>query len=266
MATLSIAGVSTAQQVEWLKRLRAAYVISYPSNLADIGRFARATDTKLDFLAVLTFGEMTTPDAAEAIRDCFGLAPIDRYGSTEIGLAAATCPHSGQYHAMAELLLIELVDGADRPVGPGVAGRVVITSFYNFAMPLIRYDIGDYAAWAVEPCGCGRSLPTISTIYGRARNLFRLNDGSSVWPVVRSREIGVFVPHRQYQMVQVALDRLELRYVPLAPDQTNDLAGLNDYVRKRVHPSLTVTAVAVNTIPRGSGGKYEDCVSLVPAR
>jgi phenylacetate-CoA ligase len=130
-------------------------------------------------------------------------------------------------------------------------------------MPLIRYEIGDYAAFAADPCGCERTLPTLAAIYGRFRNIFRYADGSSGWPAVRSGEIGKFVPHRQYQLVQLSRDRLELRYVPMSAEQANDLPGLTNYVRKRLHPALTVGAVAVAEIPRSRGGKYEDCVSLV---
>jgi phenylacetate-CoA ligase len=265
-ATLSIAGISIEQQIEWLSRVRPTYLIAYPSNLQEMARIARAGGVKLDLDGVLTFGEMTTPDAYEAIRDYFGCRPLDRYGSTEVGLVSATCPHSGRQHVMAELVLVEIVGEDGKPVPPGVPGRVVTTPFYNFAMPLIRYDIGDYAAFSSEACGCGRTLPTLSAIYGRARNVFRYMDGSSGWPVVRSREIGAFVPHRQYQLVQVARDRLELRYVPIAAHQANDMRGLTEYVRKRLHPSVSITTVAMDEIPRSKGGKYEDCVSLVAAR
>jgi phenylacetate-CoA ligase len=262
-ATLSIAGIFADSQVSWLQWAKPTYAMSYPSNFTEVARAARRRGVQLDLKAVLTFGEMTTPDAAETISDYFGSWPLDRYGATEVGLIAAGCPESRLHHVMAELVLMEVMneDGAVAP--PGERGRVIVTPFYNFAMPLIRYDTGDYAAFLPEPCSCGRTLPTLSAIFGRARNIFHFIDGSSAWPVVRSREIGRFVPHRQYQLVQVARDRLELRYVPVASDQKNDLAGLAAYVRGRVHPSLSVSAVAMAEIPRAPRGKYEDCVSLV---
>jgi phenylacetate-CoA ligase len=228
-----------------------------------MAKVATAHGTDVRLAAVMTFGEMISPDAREAIRDYFGRDPIDRYAATEAGLIAATCPHSGQYHVMAELMLLEIVDEDGAPSRPGADGRVIVTPFYNLAMPLIRYEIGDYATVAAEPCGCGRTLPTLSAIRGRSRAVFRYVDGSSGWPVVRSRQIAQFVPHRQYQLVQVALDRLELRYVPIAADQANDLPGLTAYVRRRLHPSLSIGTVAMPAITRSPGGKYEDCLSLV---
>jgi len=182
---------------------------------------------------------------------------------TVVGLIAAACPHSHRHHVMAELVLVEILDDRNRPVEPGARGRTIITPFYNHAMPLIRYDIEDLAVPAVEPCGCGRSLPTLDAVLGRTRDIFRFVDGTSIWPDVPMREIRKFVLHRQQQIVQVALDRVELRYVPVSPDQVNDLHGLTQMMRALLHPSLDVTAVAVSSIPRSEGGKYADFVGLV---
>jgi hypothetical protein len=63
----------------------------------------------------------------------------------------------------------------------GEVGRVVITTLQNFAMPLIRYDIGDYAEVG-PPCSCGRGLPVLRRILGRKRNMFILPSGQRRWP------------------------------------------------------------------------------------
>jgi phenylacetate-coenzyme A ligase PaaK-like adenylate-forming protein len=262
-ATLAINGISIERQIEWLNRIRPTFLMSYPSNLSEIARVAERTGVGFDLQAVMTFGEVLSEDARLAIREFFGCDPLDRYGATETGVMAAACPHSLKYHVMAELVLMEILDAEGAPTASGVPGRVIVTPFYNHAMPLIRYEIGDYAVPAAEPCGCGRSLPTLESVRGRARNIFRFNDGSSLWPVIGARALQRFVPHRQYQLVQLTLDQLELRYVPAAADQSNDVDGLTTFLRGRLHPSVVVTLVAVNAIGRSSSGKYEDCVSLV---
>ena len=253
-------------QVEWLRRVRPAIVTSFPSNLREIGKIAREQGAPLDVATVSTLGEAVFPTARAEIRDYFGRDPVDRYGSTEIGHIAATCPHSGKHHIAADLVLIEIVDEAGKRVRPGTAGRIVATSFYNLATPFIRYDTGDYAAIAAEACGCGRTLPLLEPILGRSRNIFRFADGTSALPVLDAKEVWPFVPHRQFQVVQTALDRIEYRYVPHDPQQHNDLAGLTAFVRERLHPSLAVDLVAVDEIKRSPSGKYEDYISLVQSR
>lgn len=250
-------------QAEWLRRVRPAYLASYPSNLRELGRHLHETGEELRFDAIMTFGEMVTDDARQAIRDYFGKEPLDRYGSSEVGHIAATCPQSLKLHIGAELVLLELLDGEGRPVPPGTAGRVVVTPFYNFAMPMIRYELGDYAILSTEPCGCGRTLPLLERVLGRVRNVFRFVDGSSVWPVLLSKDLRKYVPCTQFQVVQTSLTEVELRYMPASADQQNDLAGLNDYFRTRLHPSVRATAIPVEEIKRSAGGKFEDYLSLV---
>jgi phenylacetate-CoA ligase len=60
----------------------------------------------------------------------------------------------------------------------------VVTPLHNFAMPLIRYAIGDYAE-AGPPCACGRGLPVLARILGRARNLLTLPHGERIGAIVR---------------------------------------------------------------------------------
>ena len=140
---------------------------------------------------------------------------------------------------------------------------MIVTPFYNLAMPLIRYELGDHGMLSAEPCGCGRTLPVLERVLGRTRNVFRFVDGTSTWPVLLSRELQAFVPNRQFQVVQLTHTDIEFRYVPVADGQTNDLPALTTYLRAKLHPSVTVTLVATEVIPRSRNGKYEDCMSLV---
>ncbi len=250
-------------QIEWLQRVRPAHLFSYPSNLREIARLGREGGINLEMDAVLTVGEMVSDEARATIRDYFGVPPLDRYGSSEVGQIAATCPHSGKHHVGAETVLIEVVDAEGKPVPNGAPGRIIATPFYNLAMPLIRYDTGDHGALAAEPCRCGRTLPTLERILGRTRNVFRFKDGTSVWPVMESSRMRAYVRARQFQVVQTALDRVEYRYVPETPGEPVDAAGLQAFARERLHPSIEIEAVAVDEIRPSSAGKYEDYVSLV---
>jgi phenylacetate-CoA ligase len=105
-------------------------------------------------------------------------------------------------------------------------GRVVVTSLYNYAMPLIRYEIGDLAEAGSDRARCRRGLPSLRRILGRYRNLFRFRDGTTVWP--QQMGLGKFIAHKQFQVVQTNHDHIEIRYVPAPTDQPIDLPGLTD--------------------------------------
>jgi phenylacetate-CoA ligase len=205
---------------------------------------------------------MLSEAASAAIHDYFGRPPLDRYGSSESGHISAMCP-SLRHHVASELVLLEIVDESGQTVQPGSEGRVIVTSFYNLAMPMIRYDVGDYAVLLPEPCECGRTLPVLDKVLGRTRNVFRFVDGTSIWPVLLANDLQTFVRNRQFQVVQRTRTDIEFRFVPAAAEQANDLPGLTAYLRTKLHPSLSVTLAATTEISRSSGGKYEDYISLV---
>jgi phenylacetate-CoA ligase len=217
----------------------------------------------LDFELVLTAGEMVSKDIRTAIRDYFGKEPLDRYGSTETGYISGTCPVSLKHHVASELVLMEIVDEEGDLLGPGEEGRIVVTPFYNLAMPLIRYDIGDRGVLSGERCGCGRTLPVIEHLLGRTRNMFRFADGTACWPALLSSEMQQFGVIRQFQVVQSTHSDIEFRYVPDRDRRIDDPAGLMAYIRERLHPSVNVTITAVERIERSAGGKYEDYLSRV---
>jgi phenylacetate-CoA ligase len=251
------------QQIEWLARVRPRYLASYPSNLREIARHAALSGASLGFDAIMTFGEMTSQDMRVAIEGYFRLPPLDRYGASEVGQISATCPHSLKHHVTSELVLLEIVGEDGQAARPGATGRIVVTPFYNLAMPLIRYELGDYGVLSPDPCACGRTLPVLERVLGRSRNIFRFLDGTSIWPVLLSRDFQAFVPNRQFQVVQLTHTQIEFRYVPAAAGQVNDLPALTAYLRSRMHPSLSVRLAPVADIPRSQGGKFEDCLSLV---
>jgi phenylacetate-CoA ligase len=67
-------------------------------------------------------------------------------------------------------------------------GHVLVTTLRNTAMPLIRYRTGDLAVRRDEPCICGRTLPMLDRVIGRAPDLLVTASGGLIPPedVVRS--------------------------------------------------------------------------------
>src|SRR5215510_10900500 len=94
---------------------------------------------------------------------------------------ALQCPDHEHYHVQTECILLEVLDTHGGPCAPGRAGLVVATPRHAFAMPLVRYVVGDYAEVG-PPCPCGRGLPVLARIMGRTRNRLVLETGESYWP------------------------------------------------------------------------------------
>ncbi len=102
----------------------------------------------------------------------------------------------------------------DQPCKAGETGRVVLTVLHNFRTPFIRYEIGDMATLAPEPCRCGRGLPLLTRVQGKVRPHFKLDGGRRKHSSDLVHAITTVGGHHQHQVIQKALDQVIVRIVP----------------------------------------------------
>lgn len=251
------------EQAGWLMHENPDYLICVASNLLELARYCARHGLRPSRLReVRSYGEALHPEARAMVRRAWDVPLTDIYSCSEIGYLALQCPRHEHYHVQAEGVHIEILDEKGRPCAPGETGRVVITPMLNFAMPLIRYDIGDYAE-AGEPCDCGRGLPVIRAIHGRTRNMLRLPGGGTRHPRFGEYQFGDFTAVRQFQVVQKSLRDIEVALVvtrPLTAAETDALRAM--IVRHLGHP-FVVSFTYRDEIPRLPNGKYEDFRSEV---
>jgi phenylacetate-CoA ligase len=254
-------------QLEWLTRHKAPYLLTLPSNaLALAYEASPGLARQLDFRIVFSISETILPGARELIAQKLGAKLVGIYSSEEVGYIATECPATPHYHVCSEMTHVEIVDDDGRAVAPGQPGRVLVTGLYNYATPFIRYDIGDVAIADAAPCACGRSLPVLSQVLGRTRHAFVFRDGKRAWPRAwNANAMQALVPCREFQVVQVDFEKIEFRYVADAGAGEPDIEGLRRYARETLHPSVEIAAIAVAQIPRGPGGKLDPFVSEVTA-
>jgi len=270
-ALLNICRSSVDEQAEWLHRVQPHYLLTYPTAMKAIAEHCARERIPLASLAQLrAFGEVLDPACREVCREALGVEITDAYSSQEVGYIAIQCPVSERYHVMAEGALVEILDDAGEPVRAGEVGRVVVTPLHNFAMPLLRYEIGDYAE-AGAPCPCGRGLPVLERILGRARNLLVYPDGRQFWPSFSDGEgLGDLPLQQRWQVVQRTPETLELRLLRERPLSDEETRAVTAYLQRIFDYPFAVRLVYVDDIPRSPTGKFEDFMSEVavppPAR
>jgi phenylacetate-CoA ligase len=156
-----------------------------------------------------------------------------------------------------------VVDEKGDQVPSGKTGRIVVTDLHNFATPLIRYDIGDYAEVGLA-CSCGRGLPTLAHILGRERNLILMPDGSRHWPLVGYAKYREIAPVRQYQVVQEGRQQVEMRLVVERPLTSHEEENLIAHVQASLrYPFAIRLSYFENKIPADATGKFEEFVCRV---
>src|SRR5438105_5774293 len=261
-ASLS-AGVDVERQLAWLLRQQPQYLLTYPSNVAALARLSLARKVALPGLReVRTFGEMLEADVRRLCREAWGVPLVDMYSANELGYIALQCPESEAYHVQAESVLVEILDERGRPCAPGEIGRVVLTDLHNFATPLVRYEIGDYAELGAA-CACGRGLPRLERIAGRVRNMLVTADGKRFWPRLSSRKFRDVAPVLQHQAVQKERDLIELRLVTAAPLDASQEQRLRTLVLDGMPKGMRLELRYCAEIARAPGGKFEDFICEV---
>lgn len=253
------------QQLEWLSRRKAPYLVTQASGAMALADAVTPEQGRaLGIEAVIFAGETVPDEAPDLVAERLGARSVAIYSCQEIGPIATQCPTARHYHVACENAFVEILDDRGRDVTPGERGRVVVTGLHNFAMPFIRYAIGDVALAGTGPCSCGRTLPVIARVEGRTRNVFVFRDGTRFWPRRELiRRMRPFVAFKDFQLVQLDHERIEFRYVPEDAARHPDLAGLTQLARQILHPSVEITLVALAALPRAGSGKFEPFVSLI---
>lgn len=259
-------GADAARQIDWLRAQQAAYFLTYPSNLATLLALPGGRRNRPDSLRqVQTMAEILPPELRQVCADVWGVPVIDMYTAQETGYVALQCPDHPHYHVQSESIMVEILDDSGRACAPGDVGRVVVTPLHGFAMPLLRYELGDYAEVG-EPCPCGRGLPVLRRIVGRVRNTLIGPNGARYWPAFGSRTFTRLAPIVQHQFVQKSLDVLEARLVTTRPLEPGEEDALRRHLLAALPPGFRIEFVYPVSIPRSVGGKFEDFISEVAGR
>ncbi|MFX0195623.1 MAG: phenylacetate--CoA ligase family protein, partial [Candidatus Hodarchaeota archaeon] len=174
---------------------------------------------------LFTTGETLLNQNKHDIERIWGLKVIDWYGSNEFQSIAWECSKHKGYHINIAHLILEAVKEGEH-VAHGESGDVLITGLYNYAMPLIRFELDDVVVTKEDPCSCGRGLPLLEKIEGRSDAFIILPSGRILSPLVLT---DVFAPYslglldssfsfckyiQQFKIIQHIKSNIEIQLVP----------------------------------------------------
>jgi phenylacetate-CoA ligase len=246
---------------EYFERLRAwrpSWAYGYVSMLVQFAAYCMDEGlplTDLGLAAVVTTSEALTANDRALLGKAFGAPVYNEYGCGEVGPVMYEC-NRGRLHLISENLFAELIPA---PIpGCDEACRLIVTDLHNHAMPLVRYDIGDYVVPA-GPCDCGRGLPAFSDVLGRAYEFVESSDGTRfhgeffMYHLEAARDAGM--PIRQAQFVQDEPNHLLIRIVPARGYEAAHGQALAAALATKSGRRFRVDTITVDEIPRERSGK-----------
>jgi phenylacetate-CoA ligase len=248
-----------------IARMRPHYIWGFAGVLYEVARAAqRASFTIPPPKFIISSAETLHTSMRRVIEEAFGCPVYDYYGASEVGRVAAEC-ECGNLHIFTFSCLVEVLDSSGRPVSPGQEGRLVLTPLHNYAMPLIRYDIEDWAEAGPTQCECGCPLPALRRIIGRTVEFFVSAEGHLVSGGVLERLVMGCRWVSGFQMLQRDIGQLEILFhrPPGTTTSENDIERVNARIAGALGRPCRIDWAEVQEIPRSPSGKRPYARSLV---
>ncbi|MFW5708795.1 MAG: phenylacetate--CoA ligase family protein [Chloroflexota bacterium] len=264
------------ETVRLLRRFRPRFIQTYPSTLELIVRYIQREGLDdIDVQAVFCESETLYPHQRRLFEQQFKAQVFGAYGHSERALDAVECEAHSGYHVNMEYGILELLDEHNRPITvPGRWGKVVGTGLDTFAMPLIRYETDDLAAYAAAPCPCGRAHTLIEDFHGRTPDYIVSHSGQvyPFGPIYASAgdeipEIWHQIRELRFIQRQPGLLTIEMALVPGSDAECTKvgfLKGLYAWIKSSEFTASVDVVDAVQRNPRGKIRLLEQHLQISP--
>ncbi len=133
--------------IEFILEYKPDFIRGYPSFIYHIAKYMDENNININFRikAIQLTSESSFPYQWDVISKVFKTNICMQYGHTESSIFAYTYDNSMKYKVEPLYGYTEVIKDNGEKAKEGEMGEIVVTSFYNFVMPLIRYKTGDYA-------------------------------------------------------------------------------------------------------------------------
>ena len=252
--------------IQKLNQHKPKIVLAYVHAIYDVAIYAKEKNIKIQQQNAIHTAAGTLYDfMREEIENVFQCKVFNHYGSREAGSIASECSEHNGLHIMMEHTLVEIVKEDGSLCEEGEEGEVVITTLANYAMPLIRYKIGDIASLKkYEECSCGCTYPKIENVSGRTLERIRTMANDIISPEYFVCQIGGdkdYTDIEKFQIVQKALNEIVVKIVKKTELSQKRKDDIIDKIQAVMGTECDVEFEFVEEIPKTATGKYLYVVS-----
>jgi phenylacetate-CoA ligase len=244
-----------------LKEFEPAMLWGYPSSIYLLALANQQLGCPVHPKVVFTSSETLFDYQRSVIEGAFGCKAFNYYGNGECCAHIAEC-EKGSLHLKLEYSCVEFLDNRNNPVEAGSEGRIVGTAFRNYAMPLVRYDIGDVVIVSKnKTCACGRSGILVDRVVGRAEDYIVTPDGRFIGRLDHLFKDAVNV--RMAQIVQKDVEEVVIRIVKEPGYTGKEEQLILNETRIRLGTQIDVHFEYIDDIPRAKNGKFRFIISEI---
>jgi phenylacetate-CoA ligase len=142
-------------------------------------------------------------------------------------------------------------------------GEIVVTHLATHDYPFIRYRTGDIAVMSTDTCACGRGLPMLQEIQGRATDFIRAADGTMMHGLALIYVLRDVESVETFKIIQESKTLLRVLLVANADFSDTDNMTILSGLQKRMGAGVDVVIERVDEIPAEKSGKFRFVVNKI---
>lgn len=250
-------------ELQWdsIFRYKPKYLITVPSFLLKMIDYAEKNG--VDYKNSSVYGavcigesiknqDFTDNILSQKIKEKWDIQLFSTYASTEMSTAFTECEFQIGGHHHPELIITEILDDNENPVGEGENGELTITTLGVEAIPLLRFKTGDIVKAHHEPCGCGRNTMRLGPVVGRKQQMIKYK-GTTLYPPAMNDILNDFNTILCYQIViqsnEIGLDEIIIR-LSTEQDHETFVNEVRDHFRAKLRVSPKIEIVDFDVLSK----------------
>lgn len=244
------------------------YINGYTSSIVLLAHYLKRNNLFLDTicpslkLCVVT-SEMLFEEDKHLLEERFRIPIINEYGSAELDIIAFENP-DGVWKINSETLFVEILDENNSVLPYGKEGRIVVTSFYNKAHPMIRYEVGDIGILDEKSTP---KNPILKKLIGRTNDVAILPSGKKspgmTFYSITKKLFDDDGNVKEFVIIQTKKDTFEIEYTSEVELTESEIVKIKSVFTTFLEPDLNFIFNRKTVINRAKSGKLKQFKSLV---
>jgi len=210
--------------------------------------------------AIIAMSEGLNDYTKNSMKRYFNAPVVSRYSNVENGMLAQQkidgSPEFFINHASYKIEILNIDN--DSPAPFGVPGRIVVTDYFNYGMPIIRYDTGDIGI-IIEGKDEQKGLPMLAKIEGRRMDQVFNTAGKQVSSFTITNNMWKYSEIKQYQFIQQTAKEYEFK-LNVNSNFSREVELINEFSEYFGKDSI-IRVTYVDEIPLLASGKRKKVIN-----
>lgn len=256
------------RMIEKFKRKKFDYINGYTSSIVLLAKYLQKKNLILKDICptlkiCITTSEMLFEDDRKLLEQQFAIPIVNEYGAAELDVIALENPEK-IWQVNAETIFVEIIDDHDNVLPYGQEGRIIVTSLYNKAHPMIRYEVGDIGILDEKSTA---KKPILQKLSGRTNDVAILPSGKRspgmTFYSITKKLFGDDGNVKEFVIKQTKTDTFEITYTSEMTLADSEITHMEKVLSDYLEPGLTFVFHRNEQSERGKSGKLKQFVSLI---